>query len=156
MMGGLEEEVDSAMKHCSRCGQDRPIEQFRARKGKKTVQSWCRPCKQAYDREWYQRNRQRHSQAVAQGRRDRAAVNRQILAVAKNVPCADCGVRHPPYVMDFDHGDTDKIALVSTVVRTWPPERLRAEIRKCDVVCANCHRERTFGPGGDHQKRVES
>lgn len=145
----------SGIKRCSRCGQDRPVDHFQVRKGKQALQSWCRPCKKAYNREWYQRNRQRHSQAVEQRRRGRAKGNRQIMAAAKNVPCADCGFKYPPYVMDFDHGDTDKAALVSTVVRTWPPERLRAEIRKCEVVCANCHRERTFGPGGDHQKRVE-
>lgn len=145
----------SRIKRCSRCGQDKPLEEFRAQQGKRTVQSWCRPCKQAYNREWYQRNRYRHSQAVEQRRRDRAQENRQILAMAKSVPCADCGRQYPPYVMDFDHGDADKVALPSTVVRTWPAERLRTEIRKCDVVCANCHRERTFGPDGDHRRRAE-
>ena len=26
-----------------------------------------------------------------------------IIVAAKNVPCMDCGVRYPTYVMDFDH-----------------------------------------------------
>lgn len=151
----LGNEAGSGLKYCPRCTEEKALEQFRARKGKQTIQSWCRPCKQAYDREWYQRNRQRHSQAVRQRRRDQAYENRQIVMEAKSVPCADCGIQYSPYVMEFDHGDADKVAEVSGSVGAWSAEQLRAEIRKCDVVCANCHRERTFGPGGDHQKRVE-
>ncbi len=30
---------------------------------------------------------------------------RVIVREAKSVPCADCGVKYPYYVMDFDHRD---------------------------------------------------
>lgn len=63
---------------------------------------------------------------------------------AKSVPCADCGIQYPPYVMDFDHVRGEKIAapgLLYTQV-----EAFQIEIAKCEVVCANCHRERTYGP----------
>jgi hypothetical protein len=46
--------------------------------------------------------------------------------------------------MDFDHIGDDKTAAINKMV--WRPvseARLRAEIAKCEVVCANCHRERT-------------
>ena len=64
----------------------------------------------------------------------------------KVVPCMDCGVEYPPYVMDFDHRDPkDKDFTISANVRSKSLETLRQEIAKCDVVCANCHRERTWG-----------
>lgn len=63
----------------------------------------------------------------------------------KAQPCADCGESYPPYVMDFDHRDpsTKEMEIGGRWHLAW--SRLEAEIAKCDVVCANCHRERTHG-----------
>jgi hypothetical protein len=49
--------------------------------------------------------------------------------------------------MDFDHrpGEKKCFALANAMGQTRiSAERLRAEIAKCDVVCANCHRIRTY------------
>jgi hypothetical protein len=66
---------------------------------------------------------------------------------AKNVPCADCGIQYPHYVMDFDHRDPNEkeanIALMVSQGFGW--DKVLNEIAKCDIVCSNCHRERTFG-----------
>lgn len=73
------------------------------------------------------------------------AKRKQRLRAAKQRPCMDCGVSYPPYVMDFDHRDpSQKIEDASQMVNL-SAERLEAEIAKCDLVCANCHRERTWG-----------
>ena len=54
----------------------------------------------------------------------------------------------PVYVMDFDHRDPDdKEALISHLVNALSLRRLVAEMAKCDVVCSNCHRIRTYGEG---------
>ena len=60
----------------------------------------------------------------------------------KDVPCADCGQHYSSEAMDFDHvpGRGGKLGTVSS------RKSMRAiieEARKCDVVCANCHRVRT-------------
>lgn len=61
----------------------------------------------------------------------------------KAVPCADCNRRFPPYVMDFDHvRGTKQIDL--SKLRRRSMQVVREEAAKCDVVCANCHRIRTF------------
>lgn len=74
--------------------------------------------------------------------------NRNIIIRAKAVPCADCGVRYPPYVMDFDHVRGDKVDLVPRMaVRPVSLLHLLREIAKCEVVCANCHRLRTSRRG---------
>jgi hypothetical protein len=60
------------------------------------------------------------------------------------VPCADCGQRFPPVVMDFDHRDGEtKSGTISTKIGIWGWARILAEIAKCDIICANCHRIRT-------------
>ena len=69
----------------------------------------------------------------------------RIMQDAKSVPCMDCGQSYPHYVMDFDHRNpTQKIAEVGRMARHGK-RKLLEEIAKCDVVCANCHRERTHG-----------
>jgi hypothetical protein len=67
-----------------------------------------------------------------------------MVRVAKEVPCTDCGGRFPYYVMDFDHTGADKSQLVSKLVNFGATQRLVDEMAKCEVVCANCHRVRTW------------
>lgn len=81
--------------------------------------------------------------------------NRRVEALAaKDVPCADCGQRFPTCCMDFDHregvekherlryrGGLPPISM--TALATQNIEAFREELKKCDVVCANCHRIRT-------------
>lgn len=65
----------------------------------------------------------------------------------KNVPCADCGGIFPPCCMDFHHRDPKtKKALVSQLVR-MKNSLLLEEAAKCDLICANCHRIRTYMKG---------
>jgi hypothetical protein len=63
----------------------------------------------------------------------------------KDVPCMDCGNKYPPYVMDFDHrpDSNKKFDVSSGAVGTYSRAVVLEEAGKCDVVCANCHRERT-------------
>jgi len=62
----------------------------------------------------------------------------------KNAPCMDCGKKYPPYVMDFDHRPgEEKLAPVSRLLLKGV-EALLSEVAKCDLVCANCHRVRTY------------
>jgi hypothetical protein len=68
----------------------------------------------------------------------------EVAAFKKDKPCADCGVQYPPCVMDFDHVPERGPKLF----HLGQPERnlkeVRAELAKCDLVCANCHRIRTW------------
>lgn len=72
--------------------------------------------------------------------------NREYVRQIKDAtPCADCNVSYPPYVMQFDHLGEDKDRDIAEMVAS-PVSlgRLEAEIAKCEVVCANCHAERTY------------
>jgi hypothetical protein len=72
----------------------------------------------------------------------------EIIREAKDRPCVDCNIKYPPYVMDFDHINDDKDHNIAQMTTLGSPKKLRAEIAKCEVVCSNCHRERT------HQRQV--
>lgn len=68
---------------------------------------------------------------------------RQLVRESKNKPCADCGVKYPYYVMDFDHTRGEKAFELSASYLKRGYLKVKEEIAKCDVVCSNCHRERT-------------
>jgi hypothetical protein len=58
-------------------------------------------------------------------------------------PCVDCG-EADPIVLDFDHVTGKKRKGVSDLAgQGFNIEALKAEIAKCVVRCANCHRRRT-------------
>jgi hypothetical protein len=68
-----------------------------------------------------------------------------LLDARRDVACADCGGRFPPCAMDFDHRDpTTKRSAVTQMIGRAGTQRLLDEVAKCDIVCANCHRLRTF------------
>lgn len=68
---------------------------------------------------------------------------RALIAAAKDHPCADCGGRFPIVCMDFDHRDPSTKSFTIAGALSRSHSALLAEIAKCDVVCANCHRLRT-------------
>lgn len=63
----------------------------------------------------------------------------------KTAPCSDCGRTRPAVAMDFDHRG-GKVADISNMW-SWRRERVQAELAKCDLVCACCHRVRTHERG---------
>lgn len=67
----------------------------------------------------------------------------RLINYFKNKPCADCNMFYPSYVMQFDHRNPmDKVFTIANEMGR-SRKRLIEEIKKCDVVCANCHMERT-------------
>ncbi len=67
---------------------------------------------------------------------------REWLSSLKAHPCLDCGKRRPPEAMDYDHVSDNKIHGISSMW-SWGRARVLAEVAKCELVCANCHRIRT-------------
>ena len=68
---------------------------------------------------------------------------RRLLAYLSAHPCVDC-FEVDPLVLDFDHRDAAaKRINVSDMLDDYSWQRIEAEISKCDVRCANCHRRRT-------------
>jgi hypothetical protein len=98
-----------------------------------------------YKRQWYERNRADvlEKQAV-RNKKLRAEKQAYVQDLKTKTPCADCGINYHYAVMDFDHlsDKVDNICRLISGNEGWG--RLKAEIAKCEIVCANCHRMRTF------------
>lgn len=69
-------------------------------------------------------------------------------AIKASTPCHDCGQRFPHYVMEFDHArGTKKLNISSMCSRRIDGPTVVEEIEKCDLVCANCHKVRSYNRG---------
>ncbi len=97
----------------------------------------------AYKALWHQRNKERRSVA----HKLRRSKKRQYVHDLKvGVACLDCGIEYPPHIYDFDHLPqfVKEFDLSSTGMRDKSMEKIIAEIAKCELVCSNCHRHRTY------------
>jgi hypothetical protein len=94
-----------------------------------------------YNAAYYAANREREIERVTV----RQAATTEFLRKLREVPCADCGGRFAGHQMDFDHRDPREKAFTVTKGSAALTSRaeILAEVAKCDVVCANCHRVRT-------------
>lgn len=95
----------------------------------------------AYRLKHYYANKQTYIDR-AQARNE--ARRKRLSDLKASTPCKDCGVQYPPYVMQFDHREGEpKVGELSRLIVSSSEKVLQAEIAKCDIVCANCHCERT-------------
>lgn len=135
------------MTSCVYCG-----EEFA--ESKATRQKYCSvSCRQ---KRWWNDNREqaRMSHQMWRGTHPgylgpaRQARVDKVSALKEASPCVDCGHLFPACCMDFDHVSGDKLAEVGALAaRSTAWELIQAEIDKCELVCANCHRIRTRDGG---------
>jgi hypothetical protein len=72
----------------------------------------------------------------------------QFQAYKEKMGCKDCKVHYPHYILEFDHRPgTKKIDLVYRVLRKYGKDAAWKEVKKCDVVCSNCHKQREYERG---------
>lgn len=107
-------------------------------------------------REQWRRKKYPLMKAARQRRRkDRQAFLWQYLI---EHPCVDCG-ETDPQVLEFDHvRGIKKYVITALISAGLNYERIKAEIAKCDVRCANCHRRKTYRERGSwkHARAQES
>jgi len=132
------------MKQCTRCKQILPLANFN-KKTKTRVQSYCKDCSREYGRTYYNANREVNAEKQRVSKRARMdAIRTDIRKLKEDNPCMDCGVKYPYYVMDFDHVNGKKTTHISEMIQQGMARwKIFSEVTKCELVCANCHRERT-------------
>ena len=109
-----------------------------------TSSSYCPKCHNEYQKNYYKKN----PQSIDESNKKRKEFLRSFIRMEKDKPCKDCGKRYAWYVMDFDHLRDKEFNLSIAVNKLRSLKLVQLEIAKCDVVCANCHRERTFNRVG--------
>ena len=135
-------------KTCSKCKEPKPLSSFSKNARRSDgLQDTCKVCANEYARQNYLENADRYKAKARQRQHEIS----EFLREQKRKPCLDCGHSFPTYCMDFDHVPDrgEKLMEISQMARrraSWAA--IHAELAKCDVVCANCHRIRTHERSG--------
>jgi hypothetical protein len=136
------------MKTCTVCKTEKELAEF-ASKGKlksglPRIQSCCRECQSIYTKAHYRTNVAKYT---TKARSAKEKYKDEIYTWLFNYfilhPCIDCGESNP-IVLEFDHVRDKKHNNISSMIRRGNSiDNIKAEINKCDVRCANCHRKQT-------------
>lgn len=77
-------------------------------------------------------------------RDSRNNIRKYIQEVKQGQVCSDCKEDYPYWMLEFDHIADDKSFTIGKFQDiTSDLEKIKREIEKCEVVCANCHKNRT-------------
>lgn len=108
------------------------------------LQSYCRSCQHTTYATYYREHVESFRAKLCFRAHAQRNVNRRFIATfLADHPCIDCGVTDP-IVLEFDHVRGVKIGSVGVMAQSPVTlEKLKREIEKCEVRCANCHRRRT-------------
>ena len=107
------------------------------------LQDVCKECLRELVRDRYANGREaaRTINKIAE-QNARESAREYVYEYLLKHPCMDCGETNP-LVLTFDHVRGEKRDGISEMVgRGKGLESIKAEIRKCDVVCFNCHMRR--------------
>ena len=127
-------------KRCSACGERKSFAAFgRNRSRKDGLAIYCRICQRAYNKRHYEANAARYIEKARQRNKKVSAQLRALVDQHRDRPCLDCGIRFPVCCMQFDHVAKKRFNVGDMVSRLFSVNLVRAEIAKCEVVCANCH-----------------
>jgi hypothetical protein len=139
------------MKTCSRCAETKPRCAFtKDRATSDGLNLRCRDCTRAARRGYYSRFKDRcAAQSTRWWSARREETRRKLWEHKLRNPCVDCG-NTDPRVLQFDHVRGEKTCDVTTLAfskkASWP--KIAAEIKKCEVRCANCHALRSWERAG--------
>jgi len=133
-----------ATRICSKCGLPKDIEEFPLRnRFTQRRQSYCKDCKSDMGKNWYERNK---DYQIANARKHsteyRDSIREYLHNYLLNHPCVSCG-ETDPVVLEFHHLHSKDMAISEMVTRVTSIERLEEELKKTEVLCANCHRRLT-------------
>jgi hypothetical protein len=113
----------------------------------------CKACQAELGKQHYQQNKAAYnSRSHVRKAGIRNGNQAKLHAYLMTHPCIDCG-QTDMTLLEFDHVRGEKIDRVSQLLskgHNWPI--LEAEIAKCEVRCANCHRKKTFERAGNWWK----
>ena len=132
------------MKVCSSCSESKPRGDFGVcSKNKDGLYGKCKACKRAYDNEYHANRSKGNKKRKNELQRQRHISNRQYMYnFLKSHPCVVCG-ESDPVVLEFDHIDQSTKTTAVSLMADYSLDRVKEEIAKCRILCANCHKRHT-------------
>ncbi len=109
----------------------------------------CRECQKSFRKNWYEGNaHERHLKNVRERKHAvRGLAREYVYQYLSTHPCQNCG-ETDPVVLEFHHRYGKDMAVSVLVAGGYSIATIQAEIDKCNVLCANCHRKLTMNDRG--------
>ena len=141
-------------KVCQKCKEEKDILCFSWRlKSSGTRQPYCKDCATEIRMVYYRLDPVSHRKK-ADARRDKG-INFVYRILADSKGCIDCGEKDL-VCLEFDHVLGTKVLAVSVMLHNgWALEKIKEEISKCVIRCANCHRRKTAVQFGWHKQEFQ-
>lgn len=108
------------------------------------LQPYCKPCNKIYQQEHYQKHKDRYKAEAEQRRILYSKQIHEFLMEHAVNGCSECGERDYR-CLEFDHIDrSTKFKPISYMIaQQYPQYKIEQELKKCRILCANCHRKHT-------------
>ncbi len=118
---------NNGQKWCPKCERWKPRTEEHFYRAKNGWQGYCQPCTRPHPQ--YRGKSAERLKALKDGQR-----------------CMDCGHPFRYFQLDYDHrpGEQKRAPVARLASQNCSWETIEAEIAKCDLICANCHRMRTW------------
>ena len=138
----MDEPQAEATKICGLCHFPKSIADFAFSNKKKNLrQKQCRLCRSKFDSKRHEDSNYRL--LLAQKDKRIRIRNREFLSsYLSDKKCKDCN-EDDIIVLQFDHLGDKQHGISHMIDGRYSIERIKSEISKCDIVCANCHTRRT-------------
>ena len=130
------------MKLCPKCKTEKSRTEFNKNRTKQDGLSiYCRYCNKLYLKKHYNKNKDYYK---TKAQRFKRKISKRIKELKENSPCTDCKKFFHFSAMDFDHIRRKKKGEISSLKQSVSIQKLIEEMNKCELVCACCHRIRTW------------
>jgi len=127
-------------KICTKCKIEKNENEFHKRT-KNRRHSICKECKKNYDKYWYGKNINRRNK-LKHNAKERLIRNKNFIRNYKiSIGCQICGYNKSYNALEFHHKNDDDKKYNISLMKTLSIKTIENEIKKCMIVCANCHRE---------------
>lgn len=137
-------EINSMVQICRKCNIEKMIEEFCFKSRIDNVRhKHCRECQRLYKRKHYENHTESYKERSKISKAVYVLRNRDyVREYLKSHGCVDCRCDDWE-VLDFDHVQDKSWNVSELVMNACSIEKIQAEINKCVVRCANCHRRKT-------------
>lgn len=96
--------------------------------------------REAY-RKWYYKSKENRNKVIKRSAKKKLETKQWLVEYKEKLGCSKCNEKHPA-ALDFHHENDDKEFNVAEAwSKGYGKDKVLAEISKCIVLCANCHRK---------------
>lgn len=132
------------MKKCNKCGQLKENEFYSKNPSRKDgLNSRCKTCQSEYIKQHYLKRKEYYVSKAKLSNQRKSEWLREIKNLYK-IACVECGYDKHVEALDFHHKDRETKSFDINQAKSQSKKAIIEELNKCEVLCANCHRIRTY------------